>query len=520
MKTPLEDIEAKYLILEKLGEGGMGAVYKVRHRLLGDLRVVKVIRPVYAESGEIQERFKREARAAIQLRHPNIAQIHDFVTNEKGGAYLVMELIKGMTLKQLMAQGGPPPLNLAVEIADQGLAALQYLHAKGYIHRDVAPDNLMLTQDYEGRPRVKLIDLGLAKRDNDTLHLTATHMFVGKVRYSSPEIFRRPGAETTAKSDLYSFGLVLYELLTGVCPVRGSSFEELMTAHLLDPPPDFDDTDPHGLVPEGLRQVVLQALAKDPMERPASAEVFQRLLAPFKDPEELGYDVMAEWMPTGPLSVDDPLYHYPTELPTLDMLQPSGPQADGSPANEPQSDGVDGPSVDATRRIDRKGPKAGAGDSKTIPMGTPKPRWRLTLGISLGILVLAALLWLFVSGGFTPEDPALNDVSSVPLSNQGRLLLDAAPWARILSVEDSAGNPVPIGEDSVTPDLLSLPPGSYAIGLEHPDLSQPRIVRVEIPARGTARRSVELDTGVTVDDYFTNAGLNEALGNTGARDAQ
>ncbi|MEM8932018.1 MAG: serine/threonine-protein kinase, partial [Acidobacteriota bacterium] len=156
-------IDRRYELLEKLGEGGMGSVYKVRHKELGQMRVVKVIRPHHADDPQVLERFRREARAAIDLRHPNVAQIHDFWIGADGRAFLVMELIEGLTFQRLLASR-LPPLPLALEMARQALAALGYLHGKGYLHRDVAPDNLMLTRAYDGKPAVKLIDLGLIKR--------------------------------------------------------------------------------------------------------------------------------------------------------------------------------------------------------------------------------------------------------------------------------------------------------------------------------------------------------------------
>ncbi|MEM8997265.1 MAG: serine/threonine-protein kinase, partial [Acidobacteriota bacterium] len=293
--TRLDAIEEQYELLHKLAEGGMGAVYKVRHRLLDEARVVKVVNRLHADHAGARRRFEQEARAATQLRHPNIAQVHDFVLDRDGGAYLVMEYIDGVTFRQLMKMGGPPPFDLAIEMAIQSLEALDYLHGRGYVHRDVAPDNLMLTRGQKGAPLVKLIDLGLAKRPSDRLDLTATNMFVGKVRYSSPEIFKRGKGKASARSDLYSFAVVLYELLTGACPVQGSSFEELATAHLLESPPDFAETDPEGRIPGDVRALLLRALAKRPDDRPASAQAMADALAPFRGPA--GLDVPPSILP-------------------------------------------------------------------------------------------------------------------------------------------------------------------------------------------------------------------------------
>jgi serine/threonine-protein kinase len=265
-----EQIEGKYEILEKIREGGMGAIYKVRHRLLDEVRVVKVIRSQADPVGEGGERFLREARAANKLRHPNIAMLHDFAIAEDGQAFIVMEFIDGWNLLEVLSGYGPPPVALTLEVARQSLKALGYLHRHKIVHRDVSPDNLMLSRDVDGNPLVKLIDLGIAKTLEGQGNLTTTGIFLGKPRYGSPE--RLSGEGWDERSDLYSFGVVLYELLTGRCPVSGSEPAALMAGHLFRPPLDFAESDPQGKVPPELRQIVLKALAKKPAERIASAE--------------------------------------------------------------------------------------------------------------------------------------------------------------------------------------------------------------------------------------------------------
>jgi serine/threonine protein kinase/tetratricopeptide (TPR) repeat protein len=273
LATPLERLQGKYEILQKLNEGGMGAVYKVRHRLLDEVRVIKVVRPQLEGQEELRERFFREARIAIRLRHPNIAQLYDFTLDDDGVAFIVQEFIDGITLVELLQRMNPPPLGLMLEIAGQALNALGYLHRKKYVHRDVSPDNLMLTRDDDGRPLVKLIDLGIAKALASKSSLTTAGEFVGKVRYASPEQFRSAeGASIDARSDLYSLGVVMYELLTGTSPIQGDAIPSMIASHLFEPPLPFSKTDPTGRVPSELRKLVLRCLAKRPEERFASAE--------------------------------------------------------------------------------------------------------------------------------------------------------------------------------------------------------------------------------------------------------
>ncbi|HSS48294.1 MAG TPA: TonB family protein [Thermoanaerobaculia bacterium] len=267
-----EQIDGKYEILAKLREGGMGSIYKVRHRLLDEVRVVKVIRSQGDAGAGAADRFLSEAKAAIKLRHPNVAVLHDFAVGGDGQAFIVMEYIDGWNLLEVLNGYGPLPVALALEIARQSLKALGYLHRHKIVHRDVSPDNLMLTRDVDGNPLIKLIDLGIAKTLEGQSGLTTTGVFLGKPRYGSPERFS--GAGFDERSDLYSFGVVLYELLTGRCPVAGTEPAALMAGHLFRPPLDFAETDPAGRVPDELRALVLRSLAKKPEERMASCEQF------------------------------------------------------------------------------------------------------------------------------------------------------------------------------------------------------------------------------------------------------
>lgn len=292
---PLRRIEGKYEILEKLREGGMGAIYKVRHRLLDEVRVIKLMRPQFLEDEELKARFLREARLAIKLRHPNIAQLYDFTVDEDGTAFIVMEFIDGATLQDLLALHGPPPLDYTLEIAQQSLKALGYLHVRGFIHRDVSPDNLMLAEDAEGQPLVKLIDLGLAKTldAGGESRLTQAGTFFGKLRYAPPEEFGPGGtAAVGAQGDQYGFGVVLYELLTGRFPIQGDNPSSLIAGHLFHPPLDFAESDPGKRVPEGLRAVVRRVLAKRAEDRFESVQALSQALAEFRTSSPLAGDVL------------------------------------------------------------------------------------------------------------------------------------------------------------------------------------------------------------------------------------
>jgi serine/threonine-protein kinase len=271
-------LEGKYEILGKIRDGGMGTIYKVRHRLLDEVRVIKVLQPHIVADAEMKQRFAEEARTATRLKHPNICTIHDFAIDDDGTAYLVMEYIDGVNLSEMLKSTGRPALSLALEITHQALLALGYLHRKDVVHRDIAPDNLMLTHDEQGRPLVKLIDLGIAKSKGRTLELTATGVFLGKLKYASPEQYGTlsPEEKIDGRSDLYGMGVVLYEMVTGERPFSGESAPELLKAHLFAPPLPFEESDPEGKVPPELRAAILKALEKKREDRFVSADEFDR----------------------------------------------------------------------------------------------------------------------------------------------------------------------------------------------------------------------------------------------------
>jgi serine/threonine-protein kinase len=271
-------LEGKYEILDKIREGGMGSIYRVRHRLLEEIRVVKVMKPSTVADADLRRRFVEEARTATRLKHPNICTIHDFAIDESGMAYLVMEYIEGSSVSELLKLQGRPALPLALEIAHQSLLALGFLHRKGIVHRDVAPDNIMLTRDEHGGPLVKLIDLGIAKVAEGPVDATATGVFLGKLKYASPEQYGSlpKGQRLDGRSDLYGLGIVLYELLTGVLPFEGDTVVELLRAHVFAPPRPFAQSDPEGRIPAELRDAVLKSLQKRREDRHPSAEDFDR----------------------------------------------------------------------------------------------------------------------------------------------------------------------------------------------------------------------------------------------------
>src|ERR1043165_7107297 len=273
-ETPLD---GKYKILERLGSGGMGDVYKVEHVFLGAIRVIKVIRPQISGSTEAHERFLREARLATRVQHPNVAVMHDFAALPDGSHYMVWEFIDGDNLAQVIRKRGTLSPREAVDYATQALRGLDAIHKAGIVHRDIGPENLMITRDTN---TVKIIDLGVAKEEDSDVAMTRTGIFVGKLRYASPEQlgFLPEGQRIDARADLYSLGMVLYEMLAGRPPFEGKSPHEYLRIHSEETAVQLVDLSKDMPGDPAMQAVLRRALARDRSKRFQSAAEFMNAL--------------------------------------------------------------------------------------------------------------------------------------------------------------------------------------------------------------------------------------------------
>ncbi len=263
-------LAGRYEILSKLGEGGMGSVYAARHRTLGRIDAVKVLRPEAADA-DAGRRFLREAKLAARINHPNAVVIHDFGQTESGMTFLAMEYIQGQSLTKLLQREGPFPPARVVNIIRQVAWALDAAHQLGVIHRDLKPDNIMVTEG----DRVKVVDFGIAKAvggQESLVPMTQVGFVVGTPHYMSPE--QVMGSELDARSDVYSLALIAYEMLTGARAFVGDSMHAQMIVRLSEPPRPMSVAAPHVAVPAAIEGVVRQALARLPADRPASAGAF------------------------------------------------------------------------------------------------------------------------------------------------------------------------------------------------------------------------------------------------------
>jgi serine/threonine protein kinase len=271
---------ASYTLLEPIGHGGMAVVYRARQESLDRTVAVKILSENLAASPEFMERFRREARTAANLRHPNVITVHDFGQDERGVPYLVLEYIEGPTLADLMDAGlddGRIP-----NLLDQIAAGLDYAHARGVIHRDIKPGNVLLTDD----GRAVLADFGLAWL-LEGAHLTLTGGVIGTPEYMSPE--QAAGEPIDHRSDVYALGVVLYEMLVGERPFVAETPIGVLLKHLQDPAPSILDARPD--LPPAVGQVLARCLVKDPAERFASAgELARAFRAAFLRRAEAGVE--------------------------------------------------------------------------------------------------------------------------------------------------------------------------------------------------------------------------------------
>ncbi len=270
-------LDGKLQILQKIGSGGMGTVYKAlepeNNRMVG----VKILHPKLANRKDLVSRFGREARALSQLSHPNTVKVFSYGELEDGSLYIIMELLEGKNLNQTVRSEGPFPVSRALPILIQACGALDEAHKAGIIHRDLKPENIFLVQNASVRDFPKLLDFGLAKVGERQLRpgsviLTQEGMVFGTPEFMSPE--QAQGKTLTPASDVYSLAVILYEVLTGKLPFDAKSAMDYIQLHVMGKPFPLNQRVPGKSFPLLLEQIIDRALAKRPEERFASAEDF------------------------------------------------------------------------------------------------------------------------------------------------------------------------------------------------------------------------------------------------------
>jgi serine/threonine-protein kinase len=260
-------IEGRYRIDNIIGLGGMGSVYRVTRLLIGDEVAMKILHSERVADPHVGERFRREAQAAARLKHPNAVSIYDFGITGDGLQYLVMELLEGLSLRQIIKHEGPLPPSVTAEITTQVCAALDEAHRRHIVHRDIKPDNIIINSTISGL-RVKVLDFGIAKlRDDVASHLTQTGSVMGTPHYMSPE--QCLGEELDSRADIYSMGIVLYEMLCGRVPFNSPVSTAVVVQHVNQPPQSLRTINPG--ISAQVEAVVFHALEKRRDARPATA---------------------------------------------------------------------------------------------------------------------------------------------------------------------------------------------------------------------------------------------------------
>ncbi|HEX8409534.1 MAG TPA: serine/threonine-protein kinase [Thermoanaerobaculia bacterium] len=509
-------IDGKYQIIDRLGVGGMGEIFKVRHIHLNELRVIKVMRANVAAGDEGLQRFLQEARTSTMIKHKNLAMLYDFAQLEDGSYYMVWEFIDGTNIQKWIASTGAVPPRLTVEIAVQALMGLDHLHSMGLIHRDISPENIMLSQDHHGRLLVKVIDFGIAKQLSEGdggQGLTQTGMFLGKLKYASPEQagFLKDGEHLDPRSDLYSFGIVMYEMLAGRAPFNATNPHGYILKHVTEKPAPIGETNPGVKIPPQLEAIIMKSLEKSRDNRYETAADFASALEGIRSsiaPDQK-YGV-GEKMIT--LSGAQTLADLPKITGTAPQVTSSGAQATQQTYAGGTVPGRTMPGGgDEATRVERLSPKTIGSDEATVmerlgataataaeakwsseaaatqlePKMTMAPKRNVALigGIAAAavIAVIAAIFLTQKKSDVQPADTVVSTAGTevtttaptatqAPIpGNQGLLLLSASPWGeldRIVSKSDQKEIPLPADRD--TPTRMQLEPGQYTLTMSGP----------------------------------------------------
>jgi len=275
------DISGQFRVLEKIGSGGMGAVYKAEQPEMRRFVAIKILHKRYLSRKDLVTRFKREARAMSHLSHPNTARVFLYGQLDDNACYFVMEYLEGRNLAQTVRKEGPMEPTRAINIMIQACGALEEAHRAGIVHRDLKPENIFLTSQGGIEDFPKVLDFGLAKLSEQqmrpgSLILTQEGMVFGTPEFMSPEQAR--GETLDGRSDIYSLGIILYELLTGKLPFDAKQPMEYIQRHIKEPPIPLTERSPEREFPQGLEEAIARSLAKAPKDRYETAAGFANAL--------------------------------------------------------------------------------------------------------------------------------------------------------------------------------------------------------------------------------------------------
>jgi len=376
LPNPGDMLAGKYQLVRKLGEGGMGVVYEAIHTRIQQRVAIKMLLPEVLDLPEVVPRFEREARAAGKLRSDNTARVLDVDMSENGLPYMVMEFLDGFDLGHVLEKQGALPVPEAVDYVLQACNAMAEAHAEGVIHRDLKPSNLFLTMTGPTR-KVKVLDFGISKLENDQeARVTATQAVVGTPLYMSPEQVRS-AKHVDARSDIWSLGIILYELVTGRTPFEGSTTAAAAAICIDDPPPigTFRQD-----VPPELERAIMMALQKEPKNRFGNVQLLAQAIAPFGSGAIAAPD-------TAPAPFPVPSVSYPR----IPSSMPSRPELGSAPTYLSDSGGS-GPRAAHPNTLPGWTTRSSPGKrrSKTIVVAVVSGMAVLALVIGVGVIATLA----------------------------------------------------------------------------------------------------------------------------------
>lgn len=432
----------RYEVRSLIGRGGMATVHLGRDTRLSRLVAIKMLRLDLARDAVFQTRFRREAQAAASLNQPNIVAVYDTGEEPTRGPdgktvmvpYIVMEYVEGHTVKELLSDGTPVPIPEAVEITEGILAALEYAHGAGLVHRDIKPGNVMLTNS----GKVKVMDFGIARAMTDSqATMTSANAVVGTALYLSPEQAR--GERIDERSDVYSAGCVLFELLTGRAPFAGDSAVSLAYQHVSEPPPLPSSIAPD--VPASLDRVVMKSLAKDPAQRYASASDMAVDLARAAEGLPIQAPPIAAWQ-AADTAQTQVVQSVGSATETMAYTGPTRAAAQGALSNTTTQTGA-------------------------IPVQQPqKKKFRASviwmwLLILLAAGMVAAVIWVFLNDG---KDTQQSEMTAVPTGLIGMTQAEARNAVTAAGLVFALGDPVP--SDTIEPDTVAKVTPTEGVELE------------------------------------------------------
>lgn len=512
-----EIFDDKYEILSFLGAGGMGEIYKVKHIHLEDVRVIKIMRQAFAQEEQDLKRFLLEAKIATKLHHPNVAILYDFSQYKTGLFYMVWEYIPGYDLSHILKKCGKMPPGIAIYFMSQALDGLGFIHKNGIIHRDISPENLMVYKDQFGDYKLKIIDLGIAKTTGLVdQHLTQTGMFLGKLKYCSPEQVGalEEGEKIDGRTDIYSIALVLYEMLSGKSAIYSTTPYGYIHKHITQIPDPLNLPELNEEENKKLNEVIFKALEKNRNNRFQTAEQFKEelLFLPIKEPEKEELDNYLKAL----LSRDEKVEERPT------IITPSKPSKeievnDRETILETKKTLEERKTILATEKtLEEK--KTILKDEKTIytpPKPQPvvekkeiKPPLKLKEApplkekkknlkpfifgsLSIFLIIILALVITKTKGKEAPdllkEKETIEDTQKVVemekkeevVNNFGFLKLHTLPYGKIKNLTSIKGEEITL-KDRITPLFLSLPEGKYRAVLEIGNTKQTLAINFEI----------------------------------------